>query len=217
MSIKEKQSLVGTISDGEQQKLAGTMNVGDMNLEPNAVRYCVQYLSDEQKAQARKNIGIDELPNGNTDYNNLENKPIERIESLNGEHLVNFRDLESGQYILYGYFSPYENSDISLSADNSMVSVIRKNAGSHIICLDPLNAKIVFFEILVDETAEKGFTYTRTIIPILEVYKLIDKVGNLEELNTTDKNDLVSAINSIETKSPTVTINDETGIISLCM
>ena len=142
---------------------------------------------------------------------------IKRIESLDQEHLVNLRDLDSGHYNIYGYFSPYENSDISLSADNSMVSVIRKNAGSHIICLDPLNAKIVFFEILVDETAEKGFTYTRTIIPILEVYKLIDKVGNLEELNTTDKNDLVSAINSIETKSPTVTINDETGIISLCM
>lgn len=136
-----------------------------------------------------------ELTLGATDYNTLTNRPITRIESLDTTKLVNFRDLESGQYLLYGYFSPYENSDISLTADNSLVSVIRKNAGSHLICLDPLNAKVVFFEILVDETAEKGYQYTRTIIPLLDVNALIEKVGNLDELETQDKTSLVAAIN----------------------
>lgn len=138
---------------------------------------------------------------GVSDYNELQNKPIERIESLDTENLVNLRDLESGQYILYGYFSPYANSDISISADNSMVSVIKKVAGSHIICLDPLNAKIVFFEILVDETAEKGFNYTRTIVPVLDVYALIEKVGELSELTTEEKNSLVGAINEVAQNS----------------
>lgn len=133
----------------------------------------------------------------------VKNRPITRIESLDTTSLVNLRDLESGQYILYGYFSPYVNSDISITADNSMVSVIRKNAGSHIICLDPLNAKIVFFEILVDETTEKGYQYTRTIIPILEVNELITKVGNLEGLTTADKTDIVTAINEIVMNMPT--------------
>lgn len=127
----------------------------------------------------------------------VKNRPITRVESLDTTSLVNLRDLESGQYILYGYFSPYENSDISITADNSMVSVIRKTAGSHIICLDPLNAKIVFFEILVDETAEKGFTYTRTIVPVLDLNALITKVGVLEELSTDDKSSIVYAINEI--------------------
>lgn len=134
---------------------------------------------------------------GTNDYNKLLNKPIQRIESLDTSNLVNFRDLDSGQYLIYGYFSPYANSDISISADNSMISVVRKDAGSHVICLDPLNAKIVFFEILVDESQEKGFTYTRTIIPVLDLHALIAKVGDLEGLNTDAKDSVVSAINEI--------------------
>lgn len=102
---------------------------------------------------------------------------IKRIESLDQENLVNLRDLDSGHYNIYGYFSPYENSDIAISADNSLISVIWKNAGSHIICLDPLNAKIVFFEILVDETEEKGYKYTRTIIPLLDLHGLLASDG----------------------------------------
>lgn len=101
---------------------------------------------------------------------------IHRIESLDESNLVNLRDLDSGQYILYGYFSPYANSDIAISADNSMVSVIRKDAGSHVICLDPLNAKIVFFEMLEDETEPNGIKYTRTVIPVLEL-------GNVKTVN----------------------------------
>ena len=40
----------------------------------NAVLYVSQILSDEQKAQARENLGIDEL--GVDDYNDLKNKPV---------------------------------------------------------------------------------------------------------------------------------------------
>lgn len=113
---------------------------------------------------------------------------IKRIESLDTQHLVNLRDLDSGQYIIYGYFSPYENSDISISADNSMISVIWKAAGSHIICLDPLNAKIVFFEILVDETEPKGYQYTRTIIPLLDLHGLLAPDGIIVPSSTEGSN-----------------------------
>lgn len=103
---------------------------------------------------------------------------IPRIETaVNDQPKINLRDLESGTYIIYGYFEPYPNSNISMSADNSMVSVVKKDAGTHAICLDPLNAKIVFFEILVDETTEKGYTYTRTIIPLLDVYNVLGNGG----------------------------------------
>lgn len=113
---------------------------------------------------------------------------IKRVESLDTQNLVNLRDLDSGQYIIYGYFSPYENSDISISADNSMISVIWKAAGSHIICLDPLNAKIVFFEILVDETEPKGYQYTRTIIPLLDLYGLLAPDGIIVPSSTEGSN-----------------------------
>ena len=106
--------------------------------------------------------------------------PIKYVESLDTEHLVNFRDLETGTYILHGYFSPYENSDISTSANNALVSVTRKDAGSHVICFNALNAVVVFMEILVDETQEKGYTYTRKNISLLELNDLIGKVETLE-------------------------------------
>lgn len=113
---------------------------------------------------------------------------IKRVESLDTSHLVNLRDLESGQYIIYGYFSPYENSDISLSADNSLIGVVHKAAGSHIICLDPLNAKIVFFEILVDENEPKGYQYTRTVIPLLDLYGLLAPDGIIVPSSTEGSN-----------------------------
>lgn len=113
---------------------------------------------------------------------------IKRIESLDQQNLVNLRDLESGQYIIYGYFSPYENSDIAMSADNSLIGVVRKAAGSHIICLDPLNAKIVFFEILVDENEPKGYLYTRTVIPLLDLYGLLAPDGIVVPSSTEGSN-----------------------------
>ena len=165
-------------------------------------KWRIEILAEAGTVKSVNGIAPDEngnvkLPSGVNNYNELTNKPITRIESLDTENLVNLRDLESGHYILYGYFSPYANSDISINADNSLISVVRKNAGSHIICLDPLNAKIVFFEIMVDETAEKGFQYTRTIIPVLDVYALIEKVGELDKLTTNEKSNLVAAINEV--------------------
>lgn len=82
---------------------------------------------------------------------------------------VNFRDLDSGHYIIYGYFEPYPNSNTTISADNSLIHVYRAEAGSYIICLDPLNAKVVFFEIMADESNEKGFIYTRENISLLDL------------------------------------------------
>lgn len=100
---------------------------------------------------------------------------ITRIETaINDQPKINLRDLESGTYIIYGYFEPYPNSNISISSDNSLISVCKKDEGSHVICLDPLNAKMVFFEILVNESDEAGFTYTRTNIPMLDVYEMLN-------------------------------------------
>lgn len=106
---------------------------------------------------------------------------IKRVESLNTEKLVQLRDLETGVYMLYGYFSPYENSDTSMIFNDTIVMISRKDAGTHLMCLTALNCKINFLEILVDETAEKGYTYTRTDINLLDLHGLIARVEALEE------------------------------------
>ena len=123
--------------------------------------------------------------------------PITYVESLDPENIVNLRDLESGNYVIYGYFSPYENSNMTMSCDSNLISVYRVAAGTHIFCFEPLNAKVVFIEILVDENAPKGYTYSRTIIPMLDLFGLIGKVGDLAALNTTDKSSIVAAINEV--------------------
>lgn len=100
--------------------------------------------------------------------------PIEYVESLDTENLVQLRDLETGPKVLYGYFSPYVNSDMSMTFDNTIVIVSRKSAGSHLFVLTGLNAKINFLEILVDESAPGGHTYTRTDFNLLDMHNKLN-------------------------------------------
>lgn len=98
---------------------------------------------------------------------------IKYVESLDEENLVNLRDLESGMYILYGYFKPFPDSDSTLIVDRGFYMVARVDEGSHLLSISPLNFKMTCHEILVDDTNEKGFTYTNTRINLLDVAALI--------------------------------------------
>lgn len=100
--------------------------------------------------------------------------PIEYVESLDTENLVQLRDLETGPKVLYGYFSPFAGSDTSMIFDNTIVIVSRKVAGSHLFVLTGLNAKINFLEILVDESAPGGHTYTRTDFNLLDMHNKLN-------------------------------------------
>ena len=107
--------------------------------------------------------------------------PIKRIESLDTEHienLVNLRDLESGIYILYGYFKPFPGSDSTLIIDDGFYMVTRVDEGSHLLSISPLNFRMTCHEILVDDTNEKGFTYTNTRINLLDVHKAVSGTTN---------------------------------------
>lgn len=129
--------------------------------------------------------------------------PITYIESvINDQPKVNFRDLESGHYIITGYFEPFPNSTISISSDNSLIHVYRTDAGSHVICLDPLNAKIVFFEIMVDESNEKGFTYTRKLIPVLDLESIANKVTTIDDASTDEQYPSAKAVNNAISNIP---------------
>lgn len=106
---------------------------------------------------------------------------ITRVESyIDGKPMVHLRDLESGVYMLYGYFSPYQNSDSTIAVDNELVHVARLDAGSHIMNISPLNAKLGFVEILVDEAGYNGHTFTRQSFDMLAINGLLDRVAALE-------------------------------------
>ena len=94
---------------------------------------------------------------------------IQRIESLDESNLKNLRDLEAGSYVLYGYFRPYAGAANILPFDNLLVNVYRADEGSHLFEFSTANSEVNFIEILVDDTADDGFTYTRTAINMLEL------------------------------------------------
>ena len=123
--------------------------------------------------------------------------PIQRVESLDESNLKNLRDLTTGSYVLYGYFRPYAGASNYLPFDNLLVNVYHVDEGSHLFEFSTANSEVNFIEILVDDTAEGGHTYSRTAINMLELNGLIGKLGNLNELATTEKGSVVAAINEV--------------------
>lgn len=129
-------------------------------------------------------------PSAKAVYDALE---IKRIESLDKENPLYFRDIESGYYVFHGYFRPYPNSPSFITMDTMYVSVARLDEGSHLMSISPLNFRINCYEILVDDTAEDGFTYTSTRINLLDLQGLISRVGSLE----TQTGDIETALDNI--------------------
>lgn len=99
---------------------------------------------------------------------------------------LNLRDLETGPYVLAGYFHPFAGSSHSLGFSKAVVSVTRKDEGSHIMVLSALNCIVNFLEILVDDTAEGGHTYTRTNIKLPEVWEHVENGVQRIISNATD-------------------------------
>lgn len=122
---------------------------------------------------------------------------ITRVESLDTENIVQLRDLETGLYVLYGYFSPYTDSHMTMTFDNTMVVVTKKTEGSHLLVFTGTNSKVNFLQIMADGEAPAGYTYTRTDFVMLDMHNLIEKVGELADLNTEEKSSIVAAINEI--------------------
>ena len=106
-------------------------------------------------------------------YNALVNKPISRIESLDEANLATLRDLDSGLYILYGYFRPFPGSPDTITYDNALVSVAKLDEGSHVLVFTPLNFRFFCEEVLVDDTNDRGFTYTRETVSLLDLNSLL--------------------------------------------
>lgn len=125
------------------------------------------------------------------DYNSLANLPtipFQYIESLDTSNLVNLRDLESGCYVLYGKFRPYAGAANILTFSSSLqVNVVTKTAGTHVQVLYPVNNVVQFLSI-TDESYERKYVYLND---------LQDAVGDLSDLTTTEKSNLVAAINEL--------------------
>ena len=141
------------------------------------------------ESTANKVTDIDETaddthyPSAKAVYDVLE---IKRIENLDRDNPLYFRDIESGYYIFHGYFRPYPNSASFITMDTMYVSVARVDEGSHLMSISPLNFRMTCYEILVDDTAEDGFTYTSTRINLLDVNENANSLVTTIDENSDD-------------------------------
>ncbi len=133
-------------------------------------------------------------------YKALANKPIQYIESPDSANPVFVRDLDSGLYIFYGKFRPFNGSSTGLNfSDRMLVNIVKKTAGSHVQIFYPVNNVVQFLTIMADADAPGGHTYTRTDVKLNDLHALLSSVGNLAALKTTEKGSIVGAINELYT------------------
>ena len=119
-------------------------------------------------------------PSAKAVYDSLE---IKRIENLDKNNPIYFRDIESGYYIFHGYFRPYPNSASFITMDTMYCSVARLDEGSHLLTISPLNFRMRCYEILVDDTATDGFTYNSWQLNLLDLHENLN--AKVTEINDT--------------------------------
>lgn len=87
---------------------------------------------------------------------------IKYVESLDKSNKLDLFSMESGTYVLYGYFTPYPNGTTTLTF--SKLQLVSISAGSVSTCVQvfypPYNA-IQYLNIWADETLETGYDYER--------------------------------------------------------
>lgn len=116
------------------------------------------------------------------------NSPIKYVESTDTSNLLNLRDFESGTYVLSGKFHPYAGSTASISfASALLVNIITKTAGTHVQVFYPVNNCVQFLNI-TDNSYERTNVYLND---------LLTSIGTLSNLVTTEKTNLVGAINEL--------------------
>lgn len=115
------------------------------------------------------------------------NEPIKILESLDEENIMSMRDITDGYYLMTGYFHPYPNSPSTLIVDGLLTAVARRDEGSHLMTISPLNFRITCYEILVDDTAEDGFTYDSWRVSLLDLLENANALVTTIDENSDDK------------------------------
>lgn len=183
---------IGKLSDlttADKSNLVSAINEAAMSSgSSDSILYISQELTEEQKTQARTNIGAIEI-------NDIPSQSIPKIESLDKTNVKFLRDLEDGTYVLQGYFKPYTGANSSFVFDTgALVIVSNTGTATNIQLFDPYNNQIQHLNI-TDSACEKTYVF-------------LNKIGNLSSLKTTAKDTLVNAINEAASEIPAVTAAD---------
>lgn len=125
-----------------------------------------KYLSDDG---TYKNIS-----SGSSDYDSLENQPIKRIISMDSENPTILRNLESGAYLLHGWFKPYDKSNDIMAAQTPIITIVATSSdASYIQLFFPYNNMVQYFEITDNNYIENSISFN----------DILNRIENLENIN----------------------------------
>ena len=117
--------------------------------------------------------------------------PIVKIENLDEANMVILRNLDSGIYVLHGFFKPYEGSSNAITFDSdTLVSITKEASESHVQIFYPTNNRVQYANI-TDTSYEKNDIYLSNLADS------VAKIGDLNNLTTEAKEKLVTAINEV--------------------
>ena len=87
---------------------------------------------------------------------------IKYVESLDKSNKLDLFSMESGTYVLYGYFTPYPNGTTTLTFSKlQLVSISKGSLSTCVQVFYPPNNAIQYLNIWADETLETGYDYER--------------------------------------------------------
>lgn len=100
----------------------------------------------------------------NCDYVKVSDQTVQKIESLDKTNKVSIRSLDSGSYVLYGYFVPYEGATSTMTfSDNILVNVLKGNTESHVQIFYPYNNCVQYLKI-TDTTYDRKNIYLNDLV-----------------------------------------------------
>ncbi len=165
-------------------------------LEENVKRAIADF--DDIEAALVEN-GVD-VPSGTdtSEYGNIirrflaespsASSPVLYVESLDKENKLDLYSMESGTYILYGYFIPYPNAKTTLTFSKKMLVSI--SAGNLSTCVQvfyaPYNT-IQYLNIWPDEESETGYSYERKDAKLYYMEDTRNKVTAIDETATEEQ------------------------------
>lgn len=103
---------------------------------------------------------------------------VPRIESLDQENIVSFRELESGSYILHGYFKPYPGADSTMVFSSDLVvNILKGSEISYVQLMYPRENCIQYLKV-TDGSYEQNNVYLNDVTTKSYVDELIGGVEN---------------------------------------
>lgn len=172
---------LSNLTTSDKSSLVAAINEAAMSgCSEDSVRYISQELTEEQKTQARINIGA-------IDSSEIPTQSVPKIESLDKTNVKFLRDLEGGTYILQGYFKPYTGANSSfVFSTGALVTVSNSSTATHVQIFEPYNNQIQHL-VITDTSCEE------TYVPLNDIAK--SAANSLPAVTASDNGKFLQVVN----------------------